>query len=41
MHTHILVPDAEQMVRIAPTPVLLLRAQNREKASSSSDSALR
>ena len=38
MYTHILVPDAEQIVRLAPTPVLLVRGGEPEMASSSSDS---
>ena len=33
--------DAEQIVRLAPTPVLLVRGGEPEKASSSSDSGIR
>ena len=41
MYTHILVPDAEQIVRTVRTPVLLVRSGEPEKASSSSDSGIR
>ena len=41
MHTHIHVPNAEQIVGTVHTPVLLVRGGEPEKASSSPDSGIR